>query len=174
MLQAKRAAMVMCLAVVAACTAYNECVAESEPGTIESNVLSTLIKNALTAVNHANLTGNYTVLRDLGSDRFRKRNSASDLSITFLDFRQKKIDFSAILALEPQVNQRPVECQGRVEARGFFPTRPASVHFVVFFQRVEAGWLIDEIAIKVGREPTKHDASAQRGSDNAAQAHRAP
>src|SRR5437016_5736212 len=33
-----------------------------------------LVKNALLAVNQGNLTGNYTVLRDLASPGFRERN----------------------------------------------------------------------------------------------------
>ena len=39
----------------------------------------------LIAVNHGNLTGNYTVLRDLGSDRFRQQNDAARLAAVFAE-----------------------------------------------------------------------------------------
>ena len=49
-----------------------------------------LIKNALISVNQGNLTGNYTVLRDLASPGFRERNSASDLGSIFANLRKQK------------------------------------------------------------------------------------
>src|SRR4051794_3123709 len=48
-----------------------------------------LVKNALLAVNQGNLTGNYTVLRDLASPGFREKNSAADLAAIFQNIRQQ-------------------------------------------------------------------------------------
>src|ERR1700754_3687658 len=41
----------------------------------DSQGLAVLIQNSLIALNHANLTGNYSVLRDLAAPGFQKLNS---------------------------------------------------------------------------------------------------
>jgi hypothetical protein len=156
MLPSKRFARVLTLTVLAMSWDAHPVHAQSPPpAATDSRVHTTLIKNALTAVNHANITGNYTVLRDLGSERFRQRNKAADLAITFRELRQQKIDLSPILALEPQLTRQPVESQGRLQLVGFFPTRPLAVQFGLVFQRVEEGWMIDEIALQVGNPEAK-------------------
>jgi hypothetical protein len=112
------------------------------------NVEIMLAKNALTAVNHGNITGNFTVLRDLGSESFRTKNSAASLSTTFEILRNQKIDLSPILMLEPQFTAPPAINQaGYLELVGFFPTRPLQVNFVLSFQRTQAGWVIDTVGV---------------------------
>jgi hypothetical protein len=109
-----------------------------------------LIRNSLTLVNHGNLTGNYTVLRDLASENFRQRNTASDLASTFANLRQQKLDLSPILVIEPQLSQPPSEiAPGRLQLVGQFPTRPQAVQFALVFQQLPAGWMIDEISLRV-------------------------
>jgi hypothetical protein len=108
-----------------------------------------LVRNALTLLNHGNLTGNYTVLRDLASPRFRQRNSAADLSGTFANLRLQKLDLSPILVIPPQFNQPPQIVGDRLQMVGLFPTRPQAVQFALAFQQVEGGWMIDEISLRV-------------------------
>jgi hypothetical protein len=107
-----------------------------------------LVRNALTAVNHGNITGNYTVLRDLGSAGFREKNSAAQLAAIFRNLREQKVDLSPILILDPQFTQAPAMNQARqLELVGFFPTQPLQVRFGLAFQRVEAGWMIHTISL---------------------------
>jgi hypothetical protein len=109
-----------------------------------------LVKNVLTAVNHGNITGNYTVLRDLGSAGFREKNTAAQLATIFRNLREQKVDLSPILILDPQFTQAPALNQaGQLEVVGFFPTQPLHVRFGLAFQRVEAGWMIHTISIGV-------------------------
>ena len=109
-----------------------------------------LIRNTLTAVNHGNITGNYTVLRDLASDRFRRRNTAGDLATTFTNLRKQTRDMSPILVTEPRLTQRPVQDQyDRMQLVGYFPTRPQAVRFGLIFQKINGAWVIDEITVGV-------------------------
>jgi hypothetical protein len=108
-----------------------------------------LIRNTLALVNHGNLTGNYTVLRDLASARFRQRNTAADLAATFANLRQQKLDLSPILVIQPQLTQPPEIVGDRLQLTGLFATRPQAVQFALMFQRVEAGWMIDEVSLRV-------------------------
>lgn len=48
-----------------------------------------LVRATLSALNDANRTGNYTVLRDLGAPGFRQANSAARLGEIFSDLRKK-------------------------------------------------------------------------------------
>lgn len=109
-----------------------------------------LIKNTLTAMNHANLTGNYTVLRDLGSDDFRRRHNAADLAKTFAAFRERKLDLSPVLVQEPQLTEYPgFDPNQRLRLVGFFPTRPQAVRFVLLFQQTQGAWVIDEVSLGI-------------------------
>ena len=60
-----------------------------------------LIKSTLTAVNHGNITGNYTVLRELGSARFKQQHTPADLATAFASLRGQKVDLSPILVTSP-------------------------------------------------------------------------
>ena len=125
--------------------------AQSPPPQRPGNIEVMLVKNALTAVNQGNLTGNYTVLRDLGSAAFRDKNSAAKLSTIFQNLRDRKFDLSPILVLDPQFTQAPAMNQaGQLQLVGFFPTQPLQVRFGLAFQRVEAGWMIETISVGAG------------------------
>lgn len=113
-----------------------------------------LIRNTLTLVNHGNLTGNYTVLRDLATAQFRQRNTAADLAATFANLRQEKLDLSPVLVIQPQLTHLPEIVGGRLQLAGFFPTRPQAVQFALAFQQVEAGWMIDEVSLRIAPAQT--------------------
>jgi hypothetical protein len=107
-----------------------------------------LVRNTLTALNHGNLTGNYTVLRDLGGPVFRERNSAAQLAAIFQRLRDQKTDLSPILVLEPVFTEAPAINQGgQLQVAGFFPTQPLHVQFRLAFQRLPAGWMIDAVTV---------------------------
>jgi hypothetical protein len=114
-----------------------------------------LIRNTLTLVNHGNLTGNYTVLRDLSTAQFRQRNTAADLAATFANLRQQKLDLSPVLVIQPQLTQPAEIVDGRMHLAGVFPTRPQAVQFSLAFQQVEAGWMIDEVSLRVAPAETR-------------------
>ena len=138
------------LVLAAACLGQEPAAGPAPAAGLDHGRQVMLIKNALTAVNQANLTGNYTVLRDLGTPRFRQQHNAADLAITYTSLRQQKVDLSPILVREPQFAQPPVEDPpGRLLLAGSFPTRPLAIHFGVVFQRVEGCWMIDDVAVSV-------------------------
>jgi len=122
-----------------------------------------LIKNTIVAVNHGNLTGNYTVLRDLASERFRQQNTAADLAGTFVNLRKKKMDLSPILVTKPQLTQHPAEdkFRGRFQLVGYFPTQPQAVQFDLIFQYVQGGWMIDEVSVAIAPPKPANPAQVQ-------------
>ena len=138
------------LTLVAACLPVADAAAQGPSDVPDYPGQVMLIRNTLTAVNHGNITGNYTVLRDLASERFRRQNTAGDLATTFATLRKQTRDLSPILLAEPQLTQRLAQDQyGRMQLVGYFPTQPQAVRFGLVFQKINGGWVIDEITVGV-------------------------
>lgn len=100
-----------------------------------------LIRTTIIAIDQANKTGNYTVLRDLSAPDFRNANDSSRLGLIFQVLREKAIDFVPLLQIPPEVIEAPgIDRQGLLRLAGFFPTEPLRVNFDLSFQSVEGRW----------------------------------
>ena len=121
-----------------------------------------LIKSTLTAVNHGNITGNYAVLRELGSPVFKENYTAADLATSFATLRSQKVDLSPVLLMTPQLLKAPFQDQeGRLHLQGFCSLfNQQRVEFHLVYQTVASGWLIEHIA--VGVNPVIQQASNVR------------
>jgi hypothetical protein len=107
-----------------------------------------MIKNTLVALNHANITGNYTVLRDLGSLRFRANNTAARLAAVFAPLRDEGIDLAPIVLFEPQF-AAPISFDelGRLRFVGHFPTRPLIVVFDLLYESNGNRWALSDVSV---------------------------
>ncbi len=110
--------------------------------------LAILIKTAVIAVYQANLTGNYSVLRDLGTPGFRDRYDQAKLTGIFASFRARGINLGPTVMLSP-ILTRPAEFtpSGQVRLIGVFPTQPLQVQYALIFQQSGGSWLIDGVAV---------------------------
>jgi hypothetical protein len=112
-----------------------------------------LVKNALLAVNQGNLTGNYTVLRDLSSPGFREKNSAADLAVIFQGIRQQKFDLSSIVVMDPVLNQPRISADGQLALDGYFSSQQMRINFQLAFQKSNAGaWMIHGVSLNAAPE----------------------
>ena len=64
-----------------------------------------LINSSLIALNQANATGNYTVLREMAAPGFQQANSAEKLAQVFRQLRSRNLDFTPILLFQPKLYQ---------------------------------------------------------------------
>lgn len=106
-----------------------------------------LVWSTMAAVDHANKTGNYAVLRGLGSPDFRTANSAAALAGVFAGLRQEGIDLSATLSIEPAYEFPPALEGGMLRIRGAFRMRPQAVQFDLLYQWNQ-GWMLHGIAVR--------------------------
>jgi hypothetical protein len=114
----------------------------------DSQGLAVLIQNSLIALNHANLTGNYTVLRDLAAPGFQKLNSPKQLAASFADLRVRNVNLSPIVLYQPKLVGDPaIDDKGFLRMTGFYETQPLQVHFNLVFQPVAAVWRLFEISV---------------------------
>lgn len=107
-----------------------------------------LIRSTIMAFNHANQTGNYTVLRDLGTPAFQSANTAARLAEIFAPLRARKVDLAPVLFVNPKLSSAPALQEGEVlRLTGFFPTAPEQVHFDLAFEQIGGQWLLSGIAV---------------------------
>lgn len=112
--------------------------------------LTLLIRTTIVALNQANATGNYSVLRDLAAPGFQAGNSQARLAEIFGALRGRKLDLSPILFFDPKLVQPPaIQPDGRLRITGFFDTRPERVIFDLMFENVDGDWRLFGIAIDV-------------------------
>lgn len=110
--------------------------------------LNLLIRTTIIALNHANRTGNYTVLRDLGAPDFQRDNTAAKLSEAFAALRASGFDLSPILFFEPKLVKKPeIQPNGLLRLSGFFQTQPQQVNFDLAFQNNNQDWRLYGIAL---------------------------
>lgn len=124
--------------------------------------MSMLIRTTLIALSQANLTGNYTVLRDLGSPAFQATNSAARLTEAFTDLRQRRLDFAPVLFVNPKLVRQPsLDEAGRLRLRGFMETRPEQINFDMMFEHVGGDWRLFGLAVQMQQAP---EATADTGA----------
>ena len=110
-------------------------------------VINKLVWSAMAALDQANQTGNYSVLRDLGAPGFQTNNSAATLSGIFQALRNQQLDLGYTLVVGPTLEFPPAIVEGGLlRIRGSFPLRPASIAFDLLFQNIAGQWRIFGIA----------------------------
>ena len=110
-------------------------------------VLSKLLWGTMAAVDQANRTANYSVLRDLGSAGFQASNSAASLAAVFAAIRNQQVDVSDTLIVAPVYEFPPAMiAPDLLRMRGSFPLRPTVISFDLIFQW-DRGWRLHGVAI---------------------------
>jgi hypothetical protein len=120
----------------------------------QAETIVILIRNALLALNLANQTGNYTVLRDMAAPSFRDANSAARLGQIFQALREQGLDLSPVAIVPPQISEAPtIDAGGLLRLTGYFPTQPLQVNFQLKFQPVSGRWQLFEMTVSATAAP---------------------
>lgn len=109
--------------------------------------LARLVWSTIAAVDHANRTGNYAVLRSLGSPDFQATNGAPALSRIFASLREQQVNLIDTLSVEPAYEIPPAIEGGALRLRGAFRMRPQAVQFDLLYQWNQ-GWMLQGIAVR--------------------------
>jgi len=144
---------------------------EAPPAVPDDMRLILMIRNAVIALNQANATGNYSVLREMGTANFQMTNSPTRLAEIFAALRSRKIDLSPIMVFNPKLTSAPGLQDGQVlRLSGYFPTTPEQVQFDLAYQHSGDQWLMAGIAINVAPPSDEAQASAAPGGQATAEA----
>jgi hypothetical protein len=110
-----------------------------------------LITSSVLALNQANATNNYTVLRAQAAPAFQRINSSERLSQIFGSLRARNLDLSPVILYTPKLFRAPeMNAEGMIRITGFFPTEPERVNFDVVYQPVQGKWRLFGIAVETG------------------------
>ncbi len=113
-----------------------------------NKALAIMITNTLIAYNQGNLTGDYSVLRELSSPNFRDANSSARLADVFRKMRMDAIDISPIVLFRPKLVRRPkIDQRGNLILEGFYDTRPKRVNFFLVFRPARNVWRLFAIQV---------------------------
>ncbi|CDX52990.1 conserved exported hypothetical protein [Mesorhizobium plurifarium] len=139
-----------------------------KPANIDRNGVLILVRSALLAVDQANKTGNYTVLRDLGSPGLQA-NTAAQLAEIFASQRKQGIDLAGVAVLEPQLTLLPqIEANGMLHMAGFFPSVPFRLNFELLFAPADHQWKLFGISVNLGNNSPQAPDSPQAPAPAAA------
>jgi cell division septation protein DedD len=131
--------------------AQNNAASAPQPAQIDRNGVLILIRSTILALDQANKTGNYTVLRDLGAPGFQT-NTAARLAEIFASQRRDNLDLSGVAVIDPQLTILPqIEANGMMRMAGFFPSVPQQVNFEMLFSPVSGQWRLFGISVNVGQ-----------------------
>jgi hypothetical protein len=165
------------LAVLACtlCLAAAQQAQTPKPAQIDRNGVLILIRSTLLALDHANKSGNYTVLRDLAAPAFQV-NTAARLAEIFAKQRNDNLDLSGVAVIEPQLSLLPqIEANGLMRMAGFFPSVPTQVNFELAFAPVNGQWRLFGISVSVGQStPVAPSPPASPAPSPSATPHAAP
>jgi hypothetical protein len=125
--------------------------AAPQPAQIDRNGILILIRSTVLALDQANKTGNYTVLRDLGAPGFQANNAAR-LAEIFASQRRDNLDLSGVAVIDPQLTVLPqIEANGMMRMAGFFPSVPQQVNFEMLFAPVSGQWRLFGLSLNIGQ-----------------------
>lgn len=114
----------------------------------DSLELAKLVWSTIAAIDHANLAGNYSVLRDLSAPGFQVNNDAARLAEIFASLRASRIDLSNALLLAPIYRTPPtIVSPGLMRVQGSFGLRPVAIDFDLAFQWVAGRWRLFGVGI---------------------------
>ncbi len=108
-----------------------------------------MIRASLVALSQANVTNNYSVLSQLGSNDFRQTNTPERLSQVFASFRTNNIDLAPVVFVTPRLSQQPRIENGKLRMVGNFPTQPMQVDFDLQFEPSGGIWKLYGIAVNL-------------------------
>ena len=116
------------------------------PGSLE---LAKMIWSTMAAVDHANRSGNYSVLRDISAQGFQINTDPARLGEIFAGLRNARIDLSDSLLVAPTYLEAPRQLQSDViEVKGVFQLRPVSIYFDLYFPWEQGRWKLFGIDLR--------------------------
>jgi hypothetical protein len=120
-----------------------------------------LIRSHVIALNQANMTGNYSVLREMAAPGFQQNNSFAELATIFAALRARQLDLGPIAVIEPKLYRQPaIDQRGMLRLTGFFPSEPERVNFDFAFQNIAGKWRLFGIGVNTSREVAATEPSA--------------
>lgn len=123
--------------------------------------LSKMLWSTIVAVDHANQSGNYSVLRDISAQGFQIKFNPAQLTELFSGLRRLNVDLSNALLVPPTYYEAPTMVSADTfRVKGIFQLRPISIEFEVYYQWEQGRWKLFGVELK----PREMSASQPAGN----------
>lgn len=120
----------------------------AQTGVPDESHLASLVWSTMIALDQANKTNNYTVLRDLGTAEFRSNIGADALQRNFEPDRRNGLDLAWTIRVEPTYSKPPVvDDYGQLHVQGRFVLRPKIVYFNFVYGREAGQWRLKALKV---------------------------
>lgn len=108
-----------------------------------------MLWSTVIAVDHANRSGNYSVLRDISAQGFQIKFNPARLTELFSGLRRLNVDLSNALLVPPTYYEAPqMVSSDTFRVRGIFQLRPISIQFEVYYQWEQGRWKLFGVELK--------------------------
>lgn len=143
----------------------------------DSAIMIALIRSSIMALNQANTTGDYSVLREIAAPGFQEANDVAKLGTLFAELRARQLDLAPIAVIDPRLfRAAAIDAHGYLRLTGYFPSQPEQVNFDLAFQFVQGQWRIFGIGVNTSRDapaamsmaPPKEDGKAVASNSSGA------
>jgi hypothetical protein len=116
--------------------------------------LLALVRSVMIAIDNGMTTGNFTVLRDLGTPRFSSLNTPTDLGVAFKGLMDRNVSFKATAVTTPTLTVAPfIDANNALVLEGKFPTRPLEIQFQLSFQVFQRQWRLSTLNVNTAQAP---------------------
>ena len=140
-----------------------------QTGPIDRNGAFILMRNALIALDQANKTNEYGVMRAIASAAFQVNTSAK-LSELFAGQRREGLNLAYAAILEPRWTVEPqIEASGMIHMAGYFEVNPVPVVFDLLFTQQNGQWLLFGISVGLAQPAPQAAAPAAPAPAKAAE-----
>jgi len=117
--------------------------------TPDRNTQLKLIWTIMSAIDQANRTGNYSVLRDLSTAKFQADANQAALGAAFAPLRAQPIDVADSFLLAPVLDaQSGMTAPTAIRLKGHFPMRPLGLSFDMIFEWERGAWRLSGLAVE--------------------------
>lgn len=110
-------------------------------------IVMLLVRTTLIALHQANVTGNYTVFRDLGSPSFQQKNTNSQLSEVFGPLRKAGVALDMVALFDAQILKAGLTPDNMLQIAATLASKPVPVQFELVFQDIGGSWRLYTISI---------------------------
>ena len=117
------------------------------PRQVDGKTMSILVRTTMVAVDHANKTGNYTVLRDLGARSFQEINDPVRLADIFRPIREAKLNLSEAVLIDPALDNPRIDRNGLLNLEGFVPLKPLAPIYRFVYRWEKNAWRLFSISV---------------------------
>ncbi len=140
----------LALAVTSVATSLGAATRENGSLTVPSAYhMAMLVHSAVAALDQANRTGNYQVLRSLAAPAFQRANNPERLAQIFARLRDSPVRLAPTILYDPLLKKPAwIDPEGHLRLIGYFPTTPMRIHFDLRFAPVEEEWRLFGISIR--------------------------